>query len=419
MQRSTVIEYIDPLELKEHWFNRKVYGDDGFTDLVESVSRLGVQQAIYIKKDNTVISGHRRWRSACQAHLQVVPVIRVSYPSESAEKEAIIEHNRYRNKNGQQLFNEGRELKQIYSKQAEQRKAQAPGQPKGIKKSLVEYFPQETSKTRDKVAEAIGLGSGRQWDKLEEIAETAPELLPQIKPGGLSITKALSKATGEKRRAEREKRIQESKESIKDTSDDKYIKFILGDFRIESLKLEDNSINHIFTDPPYSSKYLDLWSDLSTLAARVLEPGGFCITYSGTYHLPEIIRRLSEHLEYYWQFIILHKGCWQRIETRCITTGYKPILVFVKPPVSKPLQDTWDLIDGTGREKSIHEWAQALGEAKDVLERLTYPGQTILDPFAGSGTVAIACRDTQRFNVSYEIDENSYIEAISRIQQSG
>ena len=75
----------------------------------------------------------------------------------------------------------------------------------------------------------------------------------------------------------------------------------------------DNYFDHIITDPPYLKEYLELWSDLSRIASRILKPGGFCITYASPLHLLEYLGRLSEHLEYYWQLILMHTG---RIETR-------------------------------------------------------------------------------------------------------
>jgi N6-adenosine-specific RNA methylase IME4 len=60
----------------------------------------------------------------------------------------------------------------------------------------VENFPQPkegSGKTRDGIAKTIGLGSGRQWDKLEYVAKHKPELLSEIKPDGITIHKAYIK----------------------------------------------------------------------------------------------------------------------------------------------------------------------------------------------------------------------------------
>lgn len=182
VQQSAIVEYVDPVILKAHPRSAAIYGTDGYADLVPSIKELGVLQALYCKRDRTVISGHRRWKAAVEARCAVVPVIWVSYASELDERQAIIEHNRYRIKNGLQFYNEGKEIEAIEAEKARLRMLA------GKALDPVENFPQgATGKARDAVAQAIGLGSGRQWDKLDYVAEHKPELLAEIKPQGLSI----------------------------------------------------------------------------------------------------------------------------------------------------------------------------------------------------------------------------------------
>ena len=393
-QQSNIIEWVDPATLKPHKFSQDIYGANGHEDLIESIKELGVLQPIFVTNSNIIISGHRRWQASIEALLSAVPVIRKVYGSESDEQVSIIEHNRYRIKNGEQLYREGKALESIERVKADLR-AKA-----GIQADPCENF--HRGRTTDNVASSIGLGSGKQWDKLDFIAEHKPELLPEIKPQGISIHAAYTEIRKDEKLTKLEAARSELKDKAKEYSED--IPIYHGDFREICKQFEDNSIDHIFTDPPYKKEFLPLWSDLSSVAARVLKPGGYCICYSGTYHLQDYINRLSEHLEYYWQFILLHKGVWQRIQNRCLTTGYKPLLVFYKPPYTKPLKDTWDIIEGTGTEKGLHEWAQAEGEAREILNRLTSEGELILEPFAGSGTILKACQKTLRRAIGIDDD---------------
>ena len=177
VQQSTVIEWQNPKDLKAHKLNQAIYGDDGYQDLIPSIKELGVLQAIYCLQDNTIISGHRRWQAAIAAGLTSIPTIRVFYPSELDTRRAIIEHNRYRIKNGQQLYNEGKELEAIETEKARQRQVSQLKQ--GSELPVKENLP-ERGQTRDIVAQTIGLGSGKQWDKLKYVAEHQPELVSQI-----------------------------------------------------------------------------------------------------------------------------------------------------------------------------------------------------------------------------------------------
>jgi site-specific DNA-methyltransferase (adenine-specific) len=44
-----------------------------------------------------------------------------------------------------------------------------------------------------------------------------------------------------------------------------------------------------------------------------------------------------------------------------------------------------------GLEKAYHHWQQSLQGFIDIVQRFTEPGDTVLDPFMGSGTTGVAC----------------------------
>jgi N6-adenosine-specific RNA methylase IME4 len=205
LTKSMLIEWISPELLNPHPFNIKVYGDEPCSpDMVESIKNVGVLDAIYVTPERRIISGHRRARAACEAGVGTVPVITVTYQSDLEEQQAIIEFNRQRIKNGWQQHNEGTELKRIFAEQARLRQATSTG---GVNPQLTETFREAVKdlpedrherETATKVAEAIGLGSGKQWDKLEFIAEHKPELLTTINgKQGKSINSAYVSARRE------------------------------------------------------------------------------------------------------------------------------------------------------------------------------------------------------------------------------
>lgn len=171
--------------------------------------------------------------------------------------------------------------------------------------------------------------------------------------------------------------------------------------------IEPESVDHIITDPPYGEEHLDTWSELSAFADRVLKPGGYCIAYSGKYHLPEVLERLGKHIEYYWQLVVVHDGPGAKFFARNLRTGYKPILIFQKPPVESQVDFASDIIEGTGREKDDHDWQQAEGEAAELIDRFTNVDDRICDPMAGSGTVAVAAKRLDRRCVSIDRDKEA------------
>jgi len=187
-----------------------------------------------------------------------------------------------------------------------------------------------------------------------------------------------------------------------------------GTFEYHSKKIPSNSIDAIITDPPYSREYLKTaWQDLSRIAKRILRPSGFLITYSGILNLNEVFKILDKNLIFYWQFILLHKGVNQLINPRNIFCNYKPILVYQKEPFKKIYIKTDDIVEGTGREKDKHKWQQAEEEIKVLINSFTRPNDTILDPFAGSGTIPIYCLKLKRRIVAIIDDKKENIEIIA------
>lgn len=186
---------------------------------------------------------------------------------------------------------------------------------------------------------------------------------------------------------------------------------INNDFR--NVNIENNSIDFILTDPPYPKEYLPLWKDLSIFANRVLKPSGFLLTYSGEMYLPEVIDNLKTNLIYYWCFALIHKGNTQIVNGRNVICGWKPLLLFQKSPFK--MLDTFptDIINGSGREKNLHEWQQSSMELGLILEKLTNENDIVLDPFAGSGSTMELCKQYNRNSISIEID-SQYIENMKK-----
>jgi hypothetical protein len=73
-----------------------------------------------------------------------------------------------------------------------------------------------------------------------------------------------------------------------------------GDFRDLSAELKSNSVDLVFTDPPYDDESLPLYGDMGEVAARVLKPGGSLVTYCGHMQFPDAALALKKHLRF-WQ----------------------------------------------------------------------------------------------------------------------
>lgn len=194
---------------------------------------------------------------------------------------------------------------------------------------------------------------------------------------------------------------------------------LLGDMRERGAEIGNDSVDLIFTDPPYPEEFLPLWSDLSALAARVLRPGGMLIAYTGAMFLPEVITRLSEHLTFYWAGAIVLDGPHSRVYAKNIAQCSKPLLFFVRKDFSK--SDMWfeDTFKSEGEQKEGHDWQQSLGAALYYIEKLTNANAVVLDPFLGAGTTGEAAVKLGRTFIGIEIDKVAFANASERIRADG
>jgi ParB/RepB/Spo0J family partition protein len=105
----------DPSNLKPHPKNAEIYGDTENTDKLDetfkqSVAEKGVLEPLVITNGKEIISGHRRWLAAKDAGLSEVSVRYSEFDDELAEREALIEFNRQREKTPGQIVNEFEEM---------------------------------------------------------------------------------------------------------------------------------------------------------------------------------------------------------------------------------------------------------------------------------------------------------------------
>jgi hypothetical protein len=189
-QASGTIEWLDdPGLLSPNEYSMGIYGEDGFQDLLESIKRFGILQPLYVSARGTIISGHRRWgapRVAYQEGVPVpIPVIRKNYPSELDERQAIIEFNRYRIKTGQQLYNEGKALKEIEAAKAKLRQEATHLVTRGMQQRdmVVANDPLPyAGRTRNIIAKAIGLSCLPRSGRLVPSVIVAPKGEHSAKP---------------------------------------------------------------------------------------------------------------------------------------------------------------------------------------------------------------------------------------------
>jgi site-specific DNA-methyltransferase (adenine-specific) len=199
---------------------------------------------------------------------------------------------------------------------------------------------------------------------------------------------------------------------------------LCGDFREIGQQVADNSVALIVTDPPYGKEYLDLYVALGEFAARVLEPGGLCLAYSGSLYLPDKLAALGQSLEYYWTFAVAYpdrkannaRRMGNSVRKPRIYQSWKPIVGFVKPPLNCWWHFFGDVLPGN-RQKAEHVWQQNVEEARYLIEHLAPPNGTVIDPMCGSGTSLVAAAQLGRPYVGIELNKATAARARARLAE--
>ena len=404
--------------MEKHKFNIfPEMNEDDYYRLKSDIERNGYDnsQPIYIF-DGFILDGWNRYK-ACQ-ELDVTPVIKEFHGNEIAALEFVMRTNKRRNLTSSQWAAIAVEADDIWDVlqediERERRKKQAEKIKLTERDNTGKFKPvydnkltqTETERTTQRMADMFNTNRTYVSDA-KKYRNDNPEIFEEIKRGDKNISE-VKREEKKKTKEEENRRIQEDRErEMKNYKDEDYRpKIYKGRFQDICKDFDDNSIDHIITDPPYPKEYLPDWGDLSKIANRILKPGGFCICYSGKLHLPDVINLMTEHLSYYWQLILLHTGLPAAVHPVKMNTMYKPILIFYKEPRTPQDKYIIDLIKGTGREKYGHKWQQAEDELKQVLDNFTHEGDLILDPFAGSGTTGSCCMKNKRRSILIDIND--------------
>jgi len=160
--------------------------------------------------------------------------------------------------------------------------------------------------------------------------------------------------------------------------------------------LPDESIDLIFTDPPYSKEFVPLYEWVAKEGKRLLRPGGFCLVMCGGAYLNEIMCRMGRHLDYYWMYHVSLVGretgkVHPRGTSKPVIIRQKQIAAWSKGR-SEPRTVTYDVMSGNGTDKRFHRWGQDVRSARYFIDCFSRANEVVLDPFAGGGTTAVACR---------------------------
>jgi len=284
---------------------------------------------------------------------------------------------------------------------------------KNGKKVLLDQVKLPTHDTHKKIAEQSGTSKSLTTKILFLEKNVNEETKGKLRSGGIAVDKAYKEAKIRESHKKRQELAEQAKKEIPITNDVNKI-IIHADFRDYLESYPENSIDLIFTDPPYDENSILLYEDLARLGQRVLKEGGSLITYAGNYAMYNVIHIMKDYLRFWWTICMKHSGNSARLQGKFVFVDWKPLLWFVKSTYSK-INYVSDFIQSKTPDKKLHDWEQSTVEAEYYIENLTQPGYTILDPFCGSGTTGIAALKLGRKFLGIEKEEDRAMIARKRI----
>jgi len=382
------------IQVKEEFKNLiPALSAEEYAQLEANILEEGIREPI-ITWNGFIIDGHNRYSIAQRFDVEYRTTSKHFASEESVKEWMILNQFGRRNLSNYQRSVLALELEEVFSKKAKERMIQAKPVPKS-----------EQGKTIEKLSNVANVGKDT-ISKVKKIQEKAPEeVKAKLATGEVSINAAYKEI---KKEEKKEEKIAERKRLAEEGAKKEIeIDFRLGDFEEVFADLPDGSIDCIITDPPYPYEFIEVWTKLSRFAKRVLKPNGFCIAYSGQMYLPEVMKRMSENLDYYWTFAVYHEGQTQIVNGINLMCRWKPVLIFQNG--KKKIENTFqDYFISEQREKNGHDWQQSKSGVAYLIEMFTKPMDTILEPFAGSGTTIIAAKEKKRKVLAAEINEQTY-----------
>lgn len=382
---------------------------DGFDQLVADVKERGVLEPIWLY-EGKILDGRNRYRAAREAGRAYQ---QKHFPDDAPPKfrddplAFVISLNLHRRQlTASQLAFVALDIERVEAELAKERMRSGGGD----KKSGTAQMPDPIigqGEAREKAAKAVG-ASARYVSDAKKIERDFPELAKEIRSGKKNITQAnrVLKETTQKDELQRAVYVTLAPGLHR------------GDFRTLADQIEDNSVELVFTDPPYDADSVPLYGDAAKVAARILKPGGSFIAYSGHPHLPAVLNECGEYLRYWWTIAAVHDGGPKAIMHQLgIRVAWKPLVWFVKDTRGDVRNVLFDVVAGK-HEKDFHEWQQSEQVAHYCIERLTSKNGLVVDFFAGGGTTLVAAKKLGRKFIGFEINAASIERASQRILAS-
>lgn len=197
--------------------------------------------------------------------------------------------------------------------------------------------------------------------------------------------------------------------------------------------IDDDSIDLVITDPPYGdnvgygrmNKEIEnnetpllncqmLWE-----LQRVLKNDRTIYNFTNWKHYPFLTEFIIRYTCFkVKQMIVCNKSHWGMGYS--FRNKHELILVLEKGNPVYNFKDIPNVIDFDmlTHDENTHPHQKPEEIIRKLIQHSSNPGDLILDPFFGSGSTCIACKQCNRKYIGFEIDKNYYEQAQKRLAQN-
>ena len=190
--------------------------------------------------------------------------------------------------------------------------------------------------------------------------------------------------------------------------------------------LPDRTVQFILTDPPYITNYRsrdgrrvanddnDKWLKPAFAEMyRVLAQDSFCVSFYGWPQADKFMQayraagfRIVGHIMFPKRYAS---------STRFLKYSHESAHLLAKGDPRQPENPIRDVIDWEYTGNKFHPTQKPLAALMPLIEAFSNPGDTVLDPFAGSGSSLLAARMLGRSYIGVEMDRKYHAIAAKRL----
>jgi site-specific DNA-methyltransferase (adenine-specific)/modification methylase len=197
--------------------------------------------------------------------------------------------------------------------------------------------------------------------------------------------------------------------------------------------LDDESVDCVITDPPFGLGYEDadwdkidfkeLIKNITQEFMRILKNGGIMFIYVPKKEL----YKMASLISYKFEVFVEYRDWGQLRNDYLIFNCWVPILCIIKGKPrdlqKRPKNIVFSSTANTSKNgddfrKYGHITPKNVKVIKYLVDNFTKEGDTILDPFMGSGTTGVACVQLNRNFIGYEISPDYFKIAEKRIKEA-